>query len=61
VLVSLVKSSFSGLQRDAVREVTNIPTINHRIGTLEKDLEQVHLIIGTPAPSSIDPRRYAAS
>ncbi|HOI75121.1 MAG TPA: pitrilysin family protein [Syntrophales bacterium] len=58
-LVRLVKSSFSGLQRDAVREVTNVPMITPRIGSLEKDLEQVHLIIGTPAPSSIDPRRYA--
>ncbi|NPU86070.1 MAG: insulinase family protein [Syntrophaceae bacterium] len=58
-LVDLVTASFAGLERNARTAAITVPMITHRIGSLEKDLEQVHMIVGTPAPSSVNPRRYA--
>ncbi|PKN35432.1 MAG: peptidase M16 [Deltaproteobacteria bacterium HGW-Deltaproteobacteria-19] len=58
-LVQHVKASFSRIDRKARTAENTVPTIASRIGALEKDLEQVHVIIGTPAPSSVNPRRYA--
>jgi predicted Zn-dependent peptidase len=59
VLVELVAASFVQLERNARTPELTVPVLSHRIGAQEKDLEQVHLIIGSPAPSSVDPRRYA--
>lgn len=58
-LVQLVSASFAGLERDARRATLAAPAAEQRIAALEKDLEQVHLIIGTLAPSSLDRKRYA--
>ncbi len=58
-LVQLVSASFAGLERDARRPTLAAPVAERRIAAMEKDLEQVHLIIGTLAPSSLDRKRYA--
>ena len=58
-LVELVRGSFgvmAGFQ-EGVQE--RVPTPSSRRACTERDLGQAHLIIGTPAPSSIDPRRFA--
>jgi predicted Zn-dependent peptidase len=58
-LVDRVRSAFGvmeGLQ-DGMQDCT--PTPVARRACIERDLGQAHLIIGTPAPSGVDPRRFA--
>jgi predicted Zn-dependent peptidase len=59
-LVQLVTASFAALERDARSTAFTVPMTIPRIGALEKDLEQVHMIIGTLAPSSVSRKRYAS-
>ena len=58
-LVRLIEASFARIERETTPTAMTVPTTASRIGALEKDLEQVHVIVGTPAPSSVNPRRYA--
>jgi len=36
-----------------------IPVVSSRIQAIEKDLEQIHMVIGTLAPSAVSPKRHA--
>jgi len=56
-LVSRHFESIPALEEDA-RDMPPNPSV--ATSTVNKDLEQIHLIIGCPAPSSTDPRRYAS-
>ncbi|MGV8079012.1 MAG: M16 family metallopeptidase [Syntrophales bacterium] len=58
-LVRLIEAAFARIERKTTPTAMTVPTTVSRIGALEKDLEQVHVIVGTPAPSSVNPRRYA--
>lgn len=58
-LVRLIEAAFARIERETTPTAMTVPTTVSRIGALEKDLEQVHVIVGTPAPSSVNPRRYA--
>jgi len=59
-LLDLVSRHFESL--DGMGETyKDIPPIPSAVmSTVYKDLEQVHLVLGCPAPSSTDPRRYAS-
>lgn len=58
-LVQLVTQSFGSLDRSAGEQQGGVPAAASKIGLLEKDLEQVHIIIGSPAHSFSSPLRYA--
>ncbi len=59
-LIDLVSRHFGSIaaMEEDVRDVP--PNPSAVTSTTEKDLEQIHLIIGCAAPSSTDPRRYAS-
>jgi len=43
---------------NAVRDGNDLPEISGKVAVLEKDLEQIHLMIGGPAPSAVSRDRY---
>jgi predicted Zn-dependent peptidase len=59
-LVDLVNQSFGSIQGKSLKSQTSEPVISSRVAILKKDLEQVHVIIGTVAPSAINPKRYSS-
>ena len=59
-LVSLVRRCFGPLAGSSRCEATEAPVASPGRAVLRKDLEQVHLIIGSPAPSALSPERHAA-
>ncbi len=59
-LVELVRRCFGSLGGSSPCEGTEVPAASPGRAVLRKDLEQVHLIIGSPAPSALSPERYAA-
>jgi predicted Zn-dependent peptidase len=58
-LVDLVHNAFGALSGDVEDEGIGVPVISPRVAVLEKNLEQVQMVIGVPAPSAISPRRHA--
>lgn len=58
-IVNLCEKTF-GLLENRVEKtsVDGAPCTNHRIAVLEKDLEQVHMIVAVPAPSVTAENRY---
>ena len=60
VLVESVKRAFGCLNRNVSGNGIRPPEISAGVSVMEKDLEQVHLVVGCPAPSSTSPRRYAS-
>ena len=58
-LVKLAASAFGTLSGEVRDEEVVDPVIAARLSVLEKDLEQVHMVIGVPAPSAVSPKRYA--
>lgn len=59
-LLDLVSQHFSSLDGAGETYQDVSPVSSAVITTVRKDLEQVHLVLGCPAPSSTDPRRYAS-
>ncbi|MBE0556866.1 MAG: insulinase family protein [Proteobacteria bacterium] len=59
-LVELVRRCFGSLVGSSPCEGTDAPAASPGRAVLRKDLEQVHLIIGSPAPSALSPQRHAA-
>jgi predicted Zn-dependent peptidase len=57
--VDLVRHSFGSVESLSVGERDEIPVTSPGKFVLRKDLEQVHLIIGAPAPSAVSPERHA--
>jgi predicted Zn-dependent peptidase len=60
LLVELVDRAFSSVDRDVQQNGCVPPEISAGVDVIHKDLEQVHMIMGCPAPSSISPDRYPA-
>ena len=58
--VNLVAEAFGAITGDAVEGACTLPDIAAKIAVIEKDLEQIHMIVGTPAPSAISEKRYAS-
>jgi len=57
-LVTLVSQSFASMGSTIVPHENATPVVSSNIAVLEKDLGQVHLVIGTLAPSALSPERY---
>lgn len=63
VLVNLTDQAFGMLSGGAAGVEIGAPVVSSRssrTAVLKKDLEQVHMTIGVPAPSAVSPRRHAA-
>lgn len=58
-LVEMANAAFGALLGDVREEEVVAPVVAARASVLEKDLEQVHMVIGVPAPSAVSPKRYA--
>ena len=59
-LVDLAAAAFGALSGEVAEEAFCTPVISSRTAVLEKDLEQVHMVIGAPAPSAISSKRHAS-
>lgn len=59
VLVDLVHNAFGALSGEVGDEGIGVPAISPCVAVLEKNLEQVHMVIGVPAPSAVSPKRHA--
>jgi len=59
VFLGLVRQAFGEMGGDAARNGFATPSVTANISVLEKDLEQVHMMIGTLAPSSVSADRHA--
>ncbi|MDP2268302.1 MAG: pitrilysin family protein, partial [Deltaproteobacteria bacterium] len=58
-LVEMATAAFGALSGDVREKEALAPVVAPRTSVLEKDLEQVHLVIGVPAPSAVSPQRFA--
>jgi len=58
-LVGLVAKAFRSLERSEEEQAAGVLVAASKIGVMEKDLEQVHIIIGSLAPPFSSPARYA--
>lgn len=59
--LDLVRKSFSAVGPTALKESGPVPGISSaRVGVIKKDLEQIHMMIGTAAPSATSADRYAS-
>jgi len=58
-LVEFVRGAFGVMEGCQERVQEPVPTPASRRACIERDLGQAHLIIGTPAPPHVDPRRFA--
>lgn len=58
-LVEMVRGAFGIMEGHKERVEAHLPTPTSSRACIERDLGQAHLIIGTPAPSNADPRRFA--
>ena len=58
-LVDLVAELFGGLPALRTGTDEKRPRTAARLSCIEKDLEQLHLVIGTPAPATLDDTRFA--
>ncbi|MBU1150636.1 MAG: insulinase family protein [Proteobacteria bacterium] len=58
--VDLVRRSFGSLHGSSICERIEVPVARPGKDVLWKELEQVHLLIGSPAPSAVSPKRHAA-
>jgi predicted Zn-dependent peptidase len=59
VFLELVRRAFGSLAGSSVDKRDEIPIASPGKSVLRKDLEQVHLIIGAPAPTAVSPERHA--
>jgi predicted Zn-dependent peptidase len=57
-LLDLVGRAFGSMGKEAPETTIRQPQVISRTAVLPKDLEQVHMVIGTLAPSATDPKRY---
>jgi len=60
LLVEMVAKAFGDMEGSGERVSFQTPSVAANISVLEKELEQVHLMIGTLAPSSVSESRHAA-
>jgi predicted Zn-dependent peptidase len=57
--IELIQRFFGSIEPLPLGERDEIPVTRSGKSALKKDLEQVHLIIGAPAPSAVSPERHA--
>jgi predicted Zn-dependent peptidase len=57
--VELASRTFGSLAGASVAEPTEAPAVSPGIAVLRKELEQVHLVVGSPAPSALSTERHA--
>lgn len=60
VLVKMVREAFADLNPSPTVSRDGSPVSRAGVHALKRDLEQVHLVVGTDAPSAVSPKRYAA-
>ena len=58
-LVDLVAALFDTLPALRLKPAEQTPRTAARLACFEKDLEQLHLVVGTPAPATLDNTRFA--
>ena len=58
-MVDLVSDLFGALPPFTLRSGEEKPRTTSRLSCIEKDLEQLHLVVGTPAPATLDNTRFA--
>jgi predicted Zn-dependent peptidase len=58
-LVDLVAKLFGALPAIHVKSDETNPQTTARLSCIEKELEQLHLVVGTPAPATLDSNRFA--
>jgi predicted Zn-dependent peptidase len=58
-LVDLVAKLFGTLPAVHVKSEEKKPQTTARLSCIEKELEQLHLVVGTPAPATLDSTRFA--
>jgi predicted Zn-dependent peptidase len=58
ILVDLVSEAFQSMGQKVVEVETRKPDVSSSVAVYKKDLEQVHMVIGTIAPSATSPKRY---
>jgi len=58
-LVDLVAALFGTLPALRLKPAEEKPRTAARLSCFEKDLEQLHLVVGTPAPATLDNNRFA--
>jgi len=59
-LVDLVHQALGSVPKEAIGNGSGSPEVSAGITVLDKDLEQIHMVMGCPAPCSLSPRRYAS-
>lgn len=62
ILVDYTNRHFGSLQKSYEhykKKVLSVPLVTSKIESFEKELEQVHLVIGTVAPSVVSNKRHA--
>ncbi|MDD5168028.1 MAG: pitrilysin family protein [Syntrophales bacterium] len=58
--LALVRKSFGSVGGNALKGTDTALDIVPKVAVIEKDLEQIHMMIGTLAPSAVSERRYAS-
>jgi predicted Zn-dependent peptidase len=58
-LVDMIRESFDPVSRGITGSPISPPDVSSNIAVVEKDLEQVHFIVGTLGPSAMNTKRYA--
>lgn len=57
--VDLANKAFGSIAVRTKKPQTSKPVVSSKVAVLKKDLEQVHMIMGTLAPSAVSPERYS--
>ena len=57
--VDLANKKFGSIPAGIIKPQTDKPVVSSKVAVLKKDLEQVHMIMGTLAPSTVSPERYS--
>ncbi len=58
ILVDMVQEAFRSMEKETSRMIIGPPEVKSGMAVLEKDLEQVHIVMGTLAPSATNPKRF---
>jgi len=56
----MVAEAFGSMEGNALNDSSGIPSVGAKVAVIEKDLEQIHMMVGTPAPSAVSENRYAS-
>lgn len=59
-LVKSIRKSFGLMEGNVLPHGNDLPEISAKVAVLEKDLEQIHMMMGGPAPSAVSKARYVS-